>query len=191
MGNRSSLLLRKDEIAQIRNETGFTANQIERLYSRFTSLDRGDLGTLSREDLLRIPELAINPLGERIVDLFHTDSGNNKGRINFLQFMRVLSKFRLIKPHKENKQNNHMEKIKFAFDMYDVDNDGMISKDELLIILHMMVGANISEEQLSIIADKTISEADIDGDGLISFEEFSKTFEKSDIENKMSIRFLN
>lgn len=27
--------------------------------------------------------------------------------------------------------------------MYDVDNDGLISKDELLIILHMMVGANI------------------------------------------------
>jgi calcineurin B family protein 1 len=48
-----------------------------------------------------------------------------------------------------------------------------------------------SEEQLSIIADKTISEADINGDGLISFEEFSKTFEKSDIEHKMSIRFLN
>lgn len=95
--------------------------------------------------------------------------------------------------------------------MYDVDNDGLISKDELLVILHMMVGANIrytviclflffdnvililifSEEQLSIIADKTISEADVDEDGLISFEEFSKTFEKSDIEHKMSIRFLN
>lgn len=89
-----------------------TANQIERLYSRFTSLDRGDLGTLSREDLLRIPELAINPLGERIVDLFHTDSGNICDRINFLQFMRVLSKFRLIRPNKENKQNNAMEKVK-------------------------------------------------------------------------------
>lgn len=86
-----------------------TANQIERLYSRFTSLDRGDLGTLSREDLLRIPELAINPLGERIVDLFHMDSGNNCDRINFLQFMRVLSKFRPIRP---NKQNNRMEKVK-------------------------------------------------------------------------------
>lgn len=49
----------------------------------------------------------------------------------------------------------------------------------------------LSEEQLSIIADKTISEADVDGDGLISFEEFSQTFEKSDIEHKMSIRFLN
>jgi len=75
-------------------------------------LDRGDLGTLSREDLLRIPELAINPLGERIVDLFHADFGNNCDRINFLQFMRGLSKFRPIRPNKPNKQNNRMEKIK-------------------------------------------------------------------------------
>lgn len=51
-----------------------TPNQIERLYSRFTSLDRTDCGTLSREDFLRIPELAINPLCDRIVHAFFADS---------------------------------------------------------------------------------------------------------------------
>jgi calcineurin B homologous protein 1 len=63
MGNHSSLLLREDEIAAIQEETGFTPNQIERLYSRFTSLDKRDNGFLCREDFHRIPELAINPLG--------------------------------------------------------------------------------------------------------------------------------
>lgn len=63
MGNHSSLMLRQDEIAAIQQETGFTPNQIERLYSRFTSLDKGDNGFLCREDFHRIPELAINPLG--------------------------------------------------------------------------------------------------------------------------------
>lgn len=33
--------------------------------------------------------------------------------------------------------------ISVAFKMYDLDNDDMISRDELLAILHMMVGANI------------------------------------------------
>ena len=56
-------MLRDDEIAAIQEETGFTPNQIERLYSRFTSLDKGDNGFLCREDFHRIPELAINPLG--------------------------------------------------------------------------------------------------------------------------------
>ena len=55
-----------------------TPSQIERLYSRFTSLDKGDNGTLKKEDFLRIPELAINPLGERIVQSFF-DEANDWG----------------------------------------------------------------------------------------------------------------
>ncbi|XP_044729978.1 calcineurin B homologous protein 1 [Chrysoperla carnea] len=189
MGNRSSLLLREEEIAQIQEETGFTPNQIERLYSRFTSLDRGDCGTLSREDFLRIPELAINPLGDRIVHAFFQQSSTD--RVNFLQFMRVLAHFRPIKKNRENKLNSREEKLRFAFKMYDLDNDELISRDELLAILHMMVGANISEEQLGSIAERTIIEADENGDGMISFEEFCKALQRTDVEQKMSIRFLN
>jgi hypothetical protein len=55
-----------------------SANQIERLYSRFTSLDKGDTGTLCREDFLRIPELAINPVGERIVNAFFKVSSSGQ-----------------------------------------------------------------------------------------------------------------
>lgn len=50
-----------------------TSNQIERLWSRFTSLDKQQKGYLTREDFLRIPELAINPLGDRIVHAFFRD----------------------------------------------------------------------------------------------------------------------
>ncbi|XP_058802131.1 calcineurin B homologous protein 1 [Phymastichus coffea] len=189
MGNRSSLLLREEEIAQIQEATGFTPNQIERLYSRFTSLDRGDCGTLSREDFLRIPELAINPLGDRIVNAFFDESGSD--RVNFLQFMQVLAHFRPIKKNAPNILNSREEKLRFAFKMYDIDNDDMISKDELLAILQMMVGANISEEQLSSIAERTLSEADEDGDNMINFEEFCKALERTDVERKMSIRFLS
>ncbi|XP_001608220.1 calcineurin B homologous protein 1 [Nasonia vitripennis] len=189
MGNRSSLLLREEEIAQIQEATGFTPNQIERLYSRFTSLDRGDCGTLSREDFLRIPELAINPLGDRIVNAFFEESSSD--RVNFLQFMQVLAHFRPIKKNVPNTLNSREEKLRFAFKMYDLDNDDMISKDELLAILHMMVGANISEEQLSSIAERTLSEADVDGDNMINFDEFCKALERTDVEQKMSIRFLS
>ncbi len=45
-------------------------NQIVRLYSRFINLDKRGQGYLDRDDFLRIPELAINPLGDRIVDAF-------------------------------------------------------------------------------------------------------------------------
>lgn len=54
-------------------------------------------------------------------------------------------------------------------------------------MLHMTVGANISEEQLGGTADRTIQNAD----GAISFVEFVKVFEKMGIEQKMSIHFLD
>lgn len=87
-----------------------TPSQIERLYSRFTSLDRTDCGTLSRDDFLRIPELAINPLCDRIVHAFFADSTDD--RVNFRQFMQVLAHFRPIKKNNNNKLNNREEKLK-------------------------------------------------------------------------------
>lgn len=188
-----------------------TPKQIERLYSRFTSLDRSDCGTLSREDFLRIPELAINPLCDRIVHSFIADS--NDDRVNFRQFMQVLARFRTIKQGKENKLNNREEKLRceskdvwqvcrllillyfqsisVAFKMYDLDDDETISRDELLNILHMMVGANISQDQLNSIAERTIVEADQSGTGKITFDDFCKALGRTDVEQKMSIRFLN
>ena len=38
----------------------------------------------------------------------------------------------------------------------------------------MMVGMNISDEQLGGIADRAISDADVDQDGVISFEELKR-----------------
>ena len=64
-------------------------------------------------------------------------------------------------------------------------------QEELLAVLTMMVGANISPEQLLSIAERTILEADQDNDDLISFEEFVNVMERTDVEQKMSIRFLN
>lgn len=59
-----------------------------------------------------------------------------------------------------------------AFRIYDMDKDGYISNGELFQVLKMMVGNNLKDTQLQQIVDKTIINADRDGDGRISFEEF-------------------
>merc|ERR1711862_38360 len=191
--SRSPLQLQQEEIDEITAETGFTKQQIERLYARFSSLDKQSHGYLTREDFLRIPELAINPLGDRIVHAFFYESKNtDEEKVDFKDFVRVLAHFRPIKKNAEkNKLNTRMEKLHFAFRMYDLDGDDKISKEELLAVLTMMVGNNISIEQLISIAERTIMEADSDKDDLISFEEFANVLERTDVEQKMSIRFLN
>ncbi|KAM8833420.1 calcineurin B homologous protein 1 [Synchiropus picturatus] len=194
MGSRASTLLREEEIEEIKKETGFSHSQITRLYSRFTSLDKGENGTLSREDFQRIPELAINPLGDRIINAFFPEG---EDQVNFRGFMRTLAHFRPIEDNEKNKNpsseplNSRTNKLLFAFRLYDLDRDDKISRDELLQVLRMMVGVNISDEQLGSIADRTIQEADTNGDNSISFNEFIKVLEKVDVEQKMSIRFLH
>lgn len=59
-----------------------------------------------------------------------------------------------------------------AFKVYDMDRDDYISNGELFLVLKMMVGNNLKDGQLQQIVDKTIMEADKDGDGKLSFEEF-------------------
>lgn len=41
-------------------------------------------------------------------------------------------------------------------------------------VLRLMVGVQVTEEQLESIADRTVQEADEDGDGAVSFLEFTK-----------------
>ena len=78
MGNTNSvkLSLKPEEIKCLEDDTGFTIGQINRLHSRFNKLDYGSKGYLEREDMLNIPELAINPLGDRIVHAFFCQADN-------------------------------------------------------------------------------------------------------------------
>jgi len=71
-----------------------------------------------------------------------------------------------------------------------MDRDGYISNGELFLVLKMMVGNNLREGQLQQIVDKTIMEADSDGDGKISFEEFEKAVGNTDVARSMTLETI-
>lgn len=54
-------------------------------------------------------------------------------------------------------------------------------------MLKMMVGSNLKDQQLQQIVDKTIMEADLDGDGKINFEEFAKMVANTDVSMSMTL----
>ena len=185
----SKIQLEDSDLEDIEKETGFTKSQIKRLYSRFSNLDKGMEGRLSRNDFLRIPEFSINPLSRRLLDLFFIENGDTDG-CNFRQFVRTLARFR---PETDgpNPLNTREEKLRFAFKIYDVNNDGKISQDNIVKILEMMVGECKSGDQLRAIAERTLMESDMDKDGYIDFPEFKKVMELTDFQSKMSIRFAS
>ncbi|CDS37236.1 Calcineurin B homologous protein 1 [Echinococcus granulosus] len=187
MGGGSSKILDPEEVAEISAETGFSAKQIHRLYNRYTTLDRSKAGYLKRQDFLLIPELAINPLGDRIINEFF--KGGEE--LNFREFMQKVARFRKPNSSGVTEYNNREAKLRFLFGMYDLDVDNRISRSELLSVLQMMVGASVTMEQINRIGERTMAEADVDGDGYITYDEFKAAVESVDIENKMSIHFLD
>lgn len=78
-------------------------------------------------------------------------------------------------------------KLRFAFKIYDIDNDGYISNGELFQVLKMMVGNNLKDTQLQQIVDKTILFHDKDNNGKINFEEFCQVVGNTDIHTKMVV----
>jgi len=171
MGNANSQLL--ENIVQGSN---FDREEVDRLRKRFMKLDKDDSGTIERDEFLSLPQVSSNPLATRMIAIFDEDGG---GDVDFQEFVTGLSAF--------SSKGSKEEKLKFAFKVYDIDRDGYISNGELFIVLKMMVGSNLKDGQLQQIVDKTIMEADGDKDGKISFEEFTKMVENTDVSMSMTL----
>ncbi|KAJ3328883.1 Calcineurin subunit B type 2 [Blyttiomyces sp. JEL0837] len=178
MGTGSSTL-QPEEISDIQSITSFQPSQINRLYARFKQLDKGRTGTVAVGDMIAIPELAMNPLSQRIIAVIDSDG---RGEVNFKQFVEGLSVF--------SKDTKREAKLGFAFQVYDVNGDGLIGHEDLHTILKSMVGKNLKDEEIQQLVDQAILEADtIDNDGSISFEEFKRTLFSADLEKILTIEF--
>ncbi|KAL9045753.1 MAG: hypothetical protein Q9214_001260 [Letrouitia sp. 1 TL-2023] len=73
----------------------------------------------------------------RMIAIFDEDGG---GDVDFQEFVSGLSAF--------SSKGNKEEKLRFAFKVYDIDRDDYISNGELFIVLKMMVGSNLKDQQL-------------------------------------------
>lgn len=114
-------------------------------------------------------ELAQNPLVKRVIAVLDK---NKDGSISFLEFVQGLNSL--------SSSASQEEKLRFAFQIYDINNDGFISNGELFTVLKMMVGNNLNDVQLQQLVDRTIIKADEDLDGKISFAEFVKVSDRKE-----------
>ncbi|WRT64894.1 calcineurin subunit B [Kwoniella shivajii] len=163
----------------LEKNSNFSAPELMRLKKRFMKLDKDGSGSIDKDEFLQIPQIANNPLAHRMIAIFDEDGS---GTVDFQEFVGGLSAF--------SSKGGRDEKLRFAFKVYDMDRDGYISNGELYLVLKQMVGNNLKDQQLQQIVDKTIMEADKDGDGKLSFEEFTNMVASTDIVKQMTLEDL-
>lgn len=105
----------------------------------------------------------MNPLCPRIIAMFDK---TRLDRVNFRDFVRTLWLFSPRCPADR--------KVRAAFDAYDVDGDGRIGHDDLVYILKLLAGINLSDDQLRSIVADTMAAVDVDRKGYIDLADFEK-----------------
>eukprot|EP00300_Choanocystis_sp_HF-7_P029432 c3628_g1_i2.p2 GENE.c3628_g1_i2~~c3628_g1_i2.p2 ORF type:complete len:200 (+),score=50.58 c3628_g1_i2:100-699(+) len=171
MGARSSKLrakLKQKEIDELASRTHFTGEELTSLYEHFKHLSatHDNDGVIDQKEFMEALELRDSAFSARIFGAF---DHNGDGMINFREFVSGLSVF--------SSRSTVDEKLALSFQIYDIDGDGFIDKDELFQILKASLLENymldMSEEHMRSLIDQTFLEADKNSDGRISFDEYT------------------
>lgn len=137
----------------------------ENLAKIFKQIDTNGDGKLSLEEVLAGYDkfFGQNKEQDEIIKMFKAVDTDNSGFIDYTEF--VVASI-------NEKQLLSNEKLQAAFRMFDKDNSGTISSEEIKQVLGY--GRALNEEQV----DQIIREVDENGDNEISFEEFSRMMKK-------------
>lgn len=135
-----------------------TKEETDKMGEIFAAMDKNNDGMLSKEEISEGYEEHFGiPIDDEELDkIFSAIDTDGSGAIDYSEFLMATM---------NEQQLMSKEKLKQAFKMFDKDNSGTISKQEIRDAL-----GNLDEE----VADKMISEVDDNGDGEISFDEFER-----------------
>lgn len=137
-------------------------DQIAEFQEAFSLLDKDGDGCITFEELASaIKSLDQNPTEEEIRNMINEVDLDGNGTIEFLEFLKLMAT--------KMKENEAQEELKEAFKVFDKDQDGYISPNELRHVM-MNLGEKLTDEEL----EQMILEADLDGDGQVNYEEFAR-----------------
>lgn len=172
MGQAMSFGLTQYDVEELMDHCNgrFSQGEIEGLYRRFRALDRGHKGYISAEEFMNIPELSINPLARRLERMFET--------VNFTDFVSFLSVF--------SKRASREDRLRFIFNVYDMDGDGHVAAEDLELMLRQLAGRSLSDEDIAAVVRQALQEASMPATGL-TYEDFDSVLHNSSLTMQVEV----
>ncbi|KAK7397304.1 hypothetical protein VNO78_18472 [Psophocarpus tetragonolobus] len=134
--------------------------QIGEFLEAFCLFDKDGDGCITVEELsTAIRSLDENPTVEELQIMMNEVDTDGSGTIEFGEFLNLMAR--------KMKESEAEEELKEAFRVFDKDHDGYISASELRSVMRT-IGEKVTDEEV----EQMVKEADLDGDGLVDYEEF-------------------
>ncbi|MBA0825959.1 hypothetical protein Goarm_010858 [Gossypium armourianum] len=144
-----------------------TDDQVAEFREVLCLIDKDSDGFFSMEELASVIQTLddANPIKEdqnmmMMMVINEADDIERKGQIDFEDSVNIMAR---------KMQENVVDELKEAFKVFDQDQDGFISANELRQVM-MNMGERLTMEE----AEQMIREADLNGDGVVSFDEFAR-----------------
>ncbi|XP_024867035.1 calmodulin-alpha isoform X1 [Temnothorax americanus] len=142
------------------SEYGLTEDQVAEFKEAFMLFDKDEDGTITMAELgVVMRSLGQRPSETELRDMVNEVDQDGNGTIEFNEFLQMMSK--------KMKNADGEDELREAFRVFDKNNDGLISSKELRHVMTNL-GEKLSEEEV----DDMIKEADLDGDGMVNYEDF-------------------
>ena len=126
----------------------------------FNLFDTNHDGTINSQKIREIMQkLGKNPTEQQLIQIIENVAKPGSDKIRFDDFTDFMEK--------KNKENDTEIEIINTFQIFAAENNGLIPNEELFHIIRTF-GETLTDKEI----EDIISEADVDGDGYINYEEF-------------------
>mmetsp|Transcript_11199 Transcript_11199/g.20415 ORF Transcript_11199/g.20415 Transcript_11199/m.20415 type:complete len:162 (-) Transcript_11199:127-612(-) len=143
-----------------------TEDQIEEFQEAFTLFDKDGDGTITAEELgVVMRSLGRKPTMEDLKNMIAEVDDDGSGKIEFPEFLQLLTS--------KLQDTDSIEEMREAFGVFDRDKNGSVSASELKHVMDNL-GEQVTNEEV----EEMIREADADGDGELSFDDFLDFIER-------------
>ncbi|KAH3859222.1 calmodulin-like [Dreissena polymorpha] len=138
----------------------FTEDEISEHFHVFRTYDRTKEGRMQICDVpAAMIALGHNPTERELQKLIHDIPRDGRDYFEFPEFLTLMARhIQAMEPE---------ETLRTAFRVFDKDGNGYLSAQELKMTMTLL-GAQMSQSEI----DYMISVTDVDGDGLINYDEF-------------------
>merc|ERR1711976_181171 len=178
MGNKKKKKMRRNKTKQSKTQEfnakdyerpGLSVDEIEEIKEAFDIFDVDKSGAISVSELLKaMTTLGFDSKNPAIFNMINDMDNDGNGEIEFEEFLDMMTA--------RISDKNTKEDLERVFKLFDEDRTGNISLDNLKKVAREL-GEDISEEELK----EIILRADLDGDGLLTFDDFLEVIVKKTV----------